>query len=881
MPTTRETKNKIEIPHILAEAVKNGQAVAILGAGASMECKSSDGRTPPSADDLRDHLAKKFLGTTCERRDLATIAEMAINAGAGEPQVFDEIARQFKGFVASTAHQRLPDFRWRGLATTNYDRFIEEGYAANPAKLQTCVPFVKNEEPYEDRLRNETHPVPLLKLHGCLDHRLDRDVPLVLSNEHYAFHAEGRNLLFSRLRDWAQSSVLVFVGYRIADAHIRELIYKIDPSRRPTWYMITPGGDEHDKRLWYKRGVEMISSTFSAFLDGLDDAVPSLFRSLAPPPSSAEKPYTKRFKHGQPSQELVESLSRDFEYVHATMAFDEVSADKFYSGFDNGWCGIIRNYDFPRKAGEDILYAAADEVAATQIVHFFVLEGAAGVGKTIALRRAAFNAATALDQLVLWLTEDGMPRAEILEELYGLTGLRTLLFVDHVSLHAESLEQVLHTLKRKNIPITVVASEREAEWVSYCEGLESAFHPHRSTLRKLSEREAEDLVDLLERHRCLGQLATKSRPERIDAFLNKDRADRQLLVALHELTQGKPFEEIILDEYERIPTDAARSLYLDIATMHQFGVMARAGAISRISGIRFSDFQADFLIPLKEIVRTVRDRYTGDEGYETRHSHVADIVFRVVCDGDEERSAQLSKIIVGLDPGYSSDQHILRNICRGRQLSTTFNSIEGGRAIFDAAIAALPRAAFLFQQAAILEMNHSKGSLDRAEELAQTARALDENNHIYLHTLAEVGRRKANASLSAVRVDQLRAQSRRYLNQINGTNSYKSLTLCNLLIDEAIDHLKSLPESPKEYQVLEFDKKVGDAKDRLDKAKRDHPAEAEFPAAESRLWQSLGDEDRAKRVLLQATGLRTNNSGVLLRLARVQANSDESPCRKG
>lgn len=873
MTGSAKSKN-FELPHVLTEAVKEGRAVIVFGAGASMECRSTDGRRPPSADEMRDHLATKFLGTKNEKRDLATVAEMAINAGAGEPQVFDEVARQFKDFTTSKAHEKLADFRWRGLATTNYDRFIEQGYVRNTAALQACVPFVKNEEPYEDRLRDERNPVALFKLHGCLDHRLDRDVPLVLSNEHYATYEKGRDLLFSRLRDWAQSSIFVFIGYRLADPHIRDLIYKIDPARRPRWYMVSPGGDEHDVRFWDKKGVEVLSTTFSGFMEVLDSSVPRLFRALAPLVDTGQRPYLKHLKNGHPSDRLIEALERDFDYVHAAMPFDELSAERFYSGYDHGWSGIIRKYDFARKLGENLLYAAVDVAADSPAIRMFVLEGAAGSGKTIALRRAAFDAATALDQFVLWLKPDGILRAEIIEELWALCGLRLMVFVDHVSLHSDELERALHTLKKKNVEVTVVLSEREAEWAAYCGGL-NAFLPSTSTLRKLNGREVEDLVDLLARHRCLGQLTNLTRAEQIEAFLSKDRADRQLLVALHELTQGKPFERIILDEFNRVLGDAAKNLYLDIATMHQFGVTARAGAISRISGIRFADFKSEFIKPLTDIVRITTDRFTGDHGYETRHSHVAEIVFRAVCDTDEERSVQLSRIVGGLDPGYSSDRRVLENICKGRNVARTFAGVEHARKIFEVATAALPESAFLFQQAALLEMQHPKGSLDRAEELAQTARTLDQNNHIYVHTLAEVSRRKANAASSHVRAEQLRAQSRRYLNEIMTNDPRKSLTFCNLLIDEVIDLLRALPEELKEYMVIEFDRKVAEAKERLDKARREFPGEAEFPSAEGRLWQRLGDEVRAKRVLQQATALKSQNSGVFLRLAQVQASGGE------
>lgn len=872
---TETTKSKkLELPHVLTEAVKDGRAVIVFGAGASMECRSIDGRRPPSADELRDHLATTFLGTKNEKRDLATVAEMSINAGAGEPQVFDEVARKFKDFTTSRAHERLGDFRWRGLATTNYDRFIEQGYLFNKAALQTCVPFVKNEEPYEDRLRDERNPVALLKLHGCLDHRLDRDVPLVLSNEHYANYEKGRDLLFGRLRDWAQSSVLIFIGYRLADQHIRQLIYKIDPSRRPRWYMVSPGGDDHDVRLLDKKGVDVLSTTFSGFMDALDFSVPKLFRALAPVVDTGQLPYLKHLKNGHPSGLLIEALERDFDYVHAAMPFNEVSAEKFYSGYDTGWAGIIKKFDFSRKIGEELLYVAVDVAPDSPAIRMFVLEGAAGSGKTIALRRAAFDAATALDQFVLWLKPDGIIKAEIIEELWTLSGLRLVVFVDHVSLHSEELERALHTLKQKNVQITVVLSEREAEWAAYCGGLDD-FLPTISTLRRLNGREVEDLVDLLTRHRCLGQLTNLSRPEQIEAFLSKDRADRQLLVALHELTQGKPFEQIILDEFERVLGDAAKNLYLDIATMHQFGVTARAGAISRISGIRFDDFKSDFIKPLTDIVRITVDRFTGDNGYETRHSHVAEIVFRAVCDNDEARSAQLSRIVSGLDPGYSSDSRVLENICKGRNLARTFAGVEHARKVFEIAMIALPESAFLFQQAALLEMQHPKGSLDRADELAETARGLDQNSHIYVHTLAEVSRRKANVASSRARAEQLRAQSRRLLNEITINDPRKSLSFCNLLIDEVIYLLRALPDDPKEHMIIEFDRKLAEAKDRLDKARRDFPGEAEFPSAEGRLWQHLGDEVRAKRVLQQAAVLKAQNSGVFLRLARVQGSGGE------
>jgi len=868
---TKQTKRStLEIPHILIEAAKDRRIVLVLGAGASKEAKNSVGSTPPNAEQLRDKLASKFLGTTKEQRDLATVAEIAISSGAGQTMVFEEIANNLSGFETSEAHKALADFYWRGLATTNYDTLIEQGYAGNSNRKQVCLPFVKDLEPFDDRLRAHQNPLALLKLHGCINHRLDPDIPLILSNEHYHRYSKNREQLFNRLRQWAQSSPLVFVGYRIADPHLRSLIYDIDPGKRPQWYIVTPGSDEHDKKYWLTKNVEILNGTFSEFISALDAEVPGLLRSASLPKSESNAPYKKHFRtNDEGSDSLRASLTKDIEYVHSGIAFDEVSPEKFYSGHDRGWCCIVRNYDFRRKVAENMLYTALSDDDGRQ-QKLVLLQGSAGAGKSIALRRAAFDAGAALDELVFWLRDAGQPRAEIFEELYGLTGKRALLFVDHISTYADSILLLLKKLSAKSIPITVIASEREADWGSYCSDLEKSFTPSLFTLRKLNEREAEDLVDLLDRHNCLGQLKGRQKQSQISAFMDEDRADRQLLVALHELTLGKPFEQIILEEYSRVVPDAARQLYLDIATFHQFGVIARAGAISRISSIRFEDFESSFFAPLKDIIRVVSDPYTGDRGYETRHTRVSSILFGVACPDDESKARQLTRILAGLDVGFSSDKRVVENICKGRLLAEQFSSVAYGREIFETAISGLSSSAFLYQQAAIFEYLHPGGSLDRSQQLAEEARQLDGNNHIYIHTLAEVARRRANEAPTRVLKEKLRAQARSLLNEIWLKDARKDLSFCRLLVDEALDLLKQLPSDPKDHELVEFDDKVDEAVERLRKAQQDFPSEAEFPSAEGQFWQKLGESERASGAFQKAISIRPRSSGAFARLSRIQ-----------
>jgi len=861
------------IPHMLVQAVKDRRAVLVFGAGASKECKNAAGDKPPDARQMARILSEDYLNdpnTGDSERDLMTVAEMAIESGPGAPIVFDRIKKMIEGYETSTAHKALSNFGWRGIATTNYDTFIETAYRENENALQNLVPFYKDSQPFDDRLREKPNSVPYLKLHGCINHRDDRDVPLVLSHEHYHMVSKHRAGLFDKLHGWArESSVLIFVGYRIADAHIRKLLYDIDKQNRPQWYIVTPGADENDLRFWSGKGVDLLQLTFGDFMVALESEIPKLQRILSIAQDTQGAPYQKHFgSRSSASDELKIYLAEELQYLHSAIEFDNVTPEKFYSGFDTGWCGVVRKYDFQRRNAERMFYAAVDTTVDDLEPRFFLLQGPAGAGKTVALKRAAYDAATGLDMISLWLTENGALRIEMLEELFSLTGKRALVFVDQISLRSDAVHRLLDACKRRNIPVTVIAAEREADWNHYCSELEDKFPPSIYQIDRLSTAEAEALVDLLERHDCLGALAGYSTyEERVAAFVDDDRADRQLLVALHELTKAKPFEEIIREEYDRIPDQLARRLYLDIATMHQYGVLARAGAISRISGIQFSDFETKFFATLSGIVRVVYDPATGEQGYTARHSHVSKIIFGVVCSGDEEKSAQFQRIISGLDLSYSSDQRIIDGLCKGRALAKEYEDVGVGRDIFSRVCHEFPASAFLFQQAAIYEYSHRRGSLARSEELALEASRLDQRNRIYKHTLAEIKRRQAKEAASKPQKELLRNQSRSYLNSYQSNDSHKDMTFCSLLVDEVEDQLSFLPAEPQGHEAVEFFAKVQEAETRLAKAKGDYPDKPDFPMVEARLFDVLGADERAIRSLQKASEMRPRDAGVFLRLA--------------
>ena len=104
------------------------------------------------ANQLRDILSTQFMGKRMPTRDVMTIAEMAINTGAGRSLVFEAVNKAFEGFEPSEAHRMVSEFNWRAIATTNYDLFLEAAYNDPRRRRQTLATLVKDDQPVEEQL---------------------------------------------------------------------------------------------------------------------------------------------------------------------------------------------------------------------------------------------------------------------------------------------------------------------------------------------------------------------------------------------------------------------------------------------------------------------------------------------------------------------------------------------------------------------------------------------------------------------------------------------------------------------------------------------------------------------------------------------------------
>ena len=868
----------MEIPSALVNQVRQGRVVLFLGAGATIGAKMGGSDGPPSSDQLRDRITKRFLPSHSSDHSLAWVAELASSA-TNIFEVQDFIARQFMDLRPATFHSLIPTFVWRGLATTNYDRLIEIVYANAEKRVQAVVPFLSDENRVDHKLRDRS-TVALLKLHGCVTRTNDINLPLILSLDQYSSYRDNRSRLYKMFEEWSIENTVVFVGHRIQDHNLRAILLDLTrrfPSR-PRYYLVRPSVDDVERDFWASKTISIVDGTLEQFLKSLDAAVDRRTRALATEIPDEHPIQIRWISSSGPSEALLSSLNSEFEFINSAIVVEDTDAKQFYRGAGLGWFPIVHNLDVRRRLTsdilEDVVLRPEDDRPAT--VELYAIRAEAGAGKSVLLRRLAWDAATDAEALCLFFRGLVPDSLEPLREICESTGERLFVFVDNAAQRTPFIHQVLAFARDHSLKITLITAERMNEWYNNCRSLDD-YLTDSYPLRYLSRYEITSLVELLEQNDSLGPHLNKMTvAERIEEFA--ERAGRQLLVALHEATLGRPFEEILISEYDNLAPPEAKSLYLTVCVLNRLKVPVRAGLISRVHGIPFEDFQNRLFGPLDHVVFVSRLPW-GDYAYRARHSEIAQIVFDHVLDDPADRFNEYARILKALNPIYSIDLSSIRNMIRGKWVHRLFPDLDDARAIYDIAFEVMQRDAYLLQQRANYERIRPDGNLKYAEKLLHEARSLSPRDTSIVHTLAEVIRKKAESSTKPLERKKLRSEAGAVLRSISSTrdsNRYADVTRVKLATDEVRDLLDTAGTSERQ-----LDETIRNAERVISDVLQKYPGDQHVLAAEADFAAALSDDERCVAALEKARRANPKDAFVASRLSSLLVKlGDEAKARQ-
>jgi len=836
-----------------------------------MESIDSNRRKAPSSQELGKKLADRFLGGKFKNYSLGQISEYAISE-AGLQTVQQYICDIYEPLEPSKSHYLLPTFRWRGLATTNYDLLVEKAYR-NKSIQQQVVPFIDNSDMVDDKLR-DSNALAYLKLHGCITRIANERCPLILTPDQFAEYEEGRKRVFSMFIDWACERPVVFVGYKLQDPNFRSIITNISKQQgklRPRYFMVTPEVDPIEARAWEQKHITMLSGTFEDFVTTADSKLKSPFRGLKKTELTGNIAITERFikKDVVINNNCIQFMNIDVDYVKAVKITKQINPKDFYKGINPGWSAIEQNLDVRRGLVDTIISDHfLDDRTVMENLQFIVVKGHAGAGKSTLLHRIAWDASHNYDKLCLYLNPSyGVINTVALQQLIESCQERIFLFVEDAPNRIRELESLTNAIGEHGKYLTVIASARINEWNMTCENL-SSYVTNEYELKYLSQKDITRLLVLLEKHDALGTLSRLNIEDRRNAFV--ERAGRQLLVALHEATLGKTFEEIITDEYKNIKPLQAQSIYLTICVLNRFDVPIRAGLISRIHGVTFEEFSKKFFMPLERIVESVYNPIINDYLYRTRHAHIAEMIFEDILRNPEEKFNEYLKCLRQLNLSYETDRLAFSHMIKGRALLDIFPDHSMVKTIYKSAEENAGQDQYLLHQMGIYEMNRPNGNLREAGELLDKALELSPNNQTVLHSIAECCLKRADSARTELEKNKSLEQATNICLSLkklaNDTFAISTLVKIGLSkLDEALEN-----DMKSSISKSEVEKYTKDVEKELSQGLQKFPMDAVLLNLDSQFASLLMESERVVKSLQKSFEANPRNAYVAMRLANCQ-----------
>lgn len=730
---------------VICERLTHRKAVLFLGAGVNWGITNSEGTKFPLGQGLANLISKDLLKAPELEAPLDEAAEIA-RTKVGAEDLNNYIYKVFSTFNPSSVHTALVQLPWDVIYTTNYDLLVEE--AARSSSIQAAgniCPIVSSKTDLETFTEQD---ILYYKLHGSIDAANTDEGRLILTKEDFRFYRDHRRRLFARLERDLGNKTFVFVGYSLVDSNLRELLEdclgEIGISGLPESYSIRPGFQDIEEAFWKtKYNIQLIKSDGADFLARLKDSWISQKLAVIPFDERKEQHFVEAEGVTQ-----FERVGDSFYRLDPTGCRGSSDPANFFRGSEPSWADIRDGLAPKRDMYWSVLDALLIELTSpSSLPATYLVTGAAGTGKTTLIRSLLFDLAIETKNPILVHIPGTPLDARTLTPLINKEDPKRLVVAIHHASEIQDLSTFIADVRSLRLPVTVLLEERENQWASATIGVQKKLTTAEFKLGSLSPMEIREILDALEKNDCLGKLTGMERHYQEEHFTAL--ADRELLVALRELTTDGTFDQIIQDEFVKIPSEVAKNAYVYVAAFGQLDLPVRYVTLQHILGLSWAQLGQEVFTPTRGILITGEEtgssRHNADFRLRVRHPVIGSIIFDLAAPDDNSKFEVVNRLIEKLDPGHSEDRSLLYAIVKGKELIKTFSSKEFRRAVYDRLASVLPDDPFVLQHRSILERE-----LDNSEaclKFAQRAVELEPFNPALKNTLGlafEFAARKAS-----------------------------------------------------------------------------------------------------------------------------------------
>lgn len=373
-----------------------------------------------------------------------------------------------------------------------------------------------------------------------------------------------------------------------------------------------------------------------------------------------------------------------------------------------------------------------------------VVLGTAGSGKSTILKRLAV---TLVNAGIPVYFSDGheIPKRESVRAFVEILDRQPVFILDNAHRYATAMAEWAESTRGHRFQPLFICASRPHQYERQATAFRRLNGVGEIEVHHLSDAEIPLIIEKLEANGLLGNLRQLTLNQQTEVF--RKVAWKQLLVAMREATQGKAFDDIIRDEFESVPTDEGKRLYLIVAIPSSLQYSIHRGEILAASGLAPAE---TFRVVAEELKGLVVPYGVDGERYMVRHPLIALHVLKEIAPRALLKEAYIEYLLAlanSIDRSRGPRDRALRtymSVINHRHLFERFDgSVDYPRAIYDELRASFAGDGHFWLQYGSFELLF--GDVTFAENYLLQAQALHERDdlvdtalgHLYLKKAAD------------------------------------------------------------------------------------------------------------------------------------------------
>jgi len=592
----------------ISQKVKYGKVALFVGAGATV---SAGG---PSSKDLVEALKREFPKANQELTDLLELCQDILDTAPYDRNDLENFIKQkLITLQPSKEHKIMTNFDWKAIFTTNYDDLIEYSFR-QAGKI--CYPIFSENFQYSPSDRSRIY---LFKLMGSVSNLAEKEGTMVLSRADYNRAITKRRQYFESLIDFLKNGTMLFIGYSFSDRLVLdvldELIEIYGYDRIPYSYALFKlvQMDEKKQNMFDKRKIMPVECSFENFFEFLEKH----------PEFQTERQVSKNvhIKVKGNTLEISPGDLRNYSEYFEVLTEEKVGEDpgdkeNFFKGSNRNWGAFREGWDFkrdfyvspdyrrkPEEKHQNLKDRIRKELERIEVKDnkVILIKGMAGVGKTMTLRRIAYDVYTTLGVPVLILNLGQVHfDYKTIESFIGklqsegehILPIKPLIIIDDAGSsirHVKLLKNYLTSIGR---PVLIIAAERTGEWNLMWENF--PFNIYEGNIYELSENLSDgEKTRIIEHFYNLGYI--KDLGTSWDSIIDREFGN-SYFATIYKLVDPsrKPLEEIIKDQYQEL-TELTQKAFKFICSFHQYNLPINLELLVRSLKCVYDDFFAQVI----------------------------------------------------------------------------------------------------------------------------------------------------------------------------------------------------------------------------------------------------------------------------------------------